>query len=124
MGRDFIYLWNHFYRMPGLDNEHLYKKFNNCHYNAWYRYCIAHILTSDGSLREETVDTLVKEFGKGLPVIRAQARKLQKAMIVVTPIRGVCQDIAKHLEICVYNSAITFDSEHGVLSLLKDQPFP
>ena len=34
MGRDFIHLWDHFYRMPGLDDDHLRKMFNNCHYNA------------------------------------------------------------------------------------------
>ena len=110
--------------MPGLDDEHLHKKFNDCHYNAWCRYSIAHTLTSDGSLGEETINTLVKEFGKGLPVIGAQACKLRKAMTVVIPIRGVRRDMAKYLETCVYNPAATFDSKHGALSLPKDQPFP
>ena len=98
--------------MLNLDNEYLHKKFNDCHYNAWCKYCIAHTLTSDGFLGEETIDTLVKEFGKRLPVIGAQARKLWKAMTVITSIRGVCQDIAKHLETCVYNLTAIFDSEH------------
>ena len=70
--------------MPGLDDDYLRKMFNNCHYNVWCKYCIAYTLTSDCSIHENTVEFLVKEFGKKISLIGAYAKKLQKAIMSIT----------------------------------------
>lgn len=72
--------------------------FNNCHYNAWYKYCIAHTLTSDYSIHEDTAKSLVKEFGKKIFLVGVYVKKLRKSISIVVSIWRVRRDMAKHLE--------------------------
>lgn len=109
--------------MPSLNNEYLYIKFNDCHYNTQYKYCITHVLINDKSFKKKTINTLIKEFRKRLPVIRIQICKFRKAITIITLIRDVCQDMAKYLKITIYNLTTIFNLEYKALSLSKKQLF-
>lgn len=110
--------------MPSLNDEYLRKIFNNYYYNAWYNYCIVHILISNYSIYKDIVESLVKEFRNGILLVRAHVRKLQKAISITAIIWGVCQDMVKHLEKCIYNLSLNLESEYLSSSLPIHHSFP
>lgn len=92
MGRNSSTYWAHFLKYNGVEDGELKTMRNTAHY-AWCKFCIeAAILESDSTA---TSQSQVSPF-------RA-LEKTHNAMRIVKSIRGVSEDMKKHLRSCPHN---------------------